>query len=276
MSYAPLYQSRPDGIASRLSMTSLEMLSRHPDLFPLTIEQLQAELEKANSFTSVLPPDATEDEQARFETHQNYLEDRRRAINIHLMRAYEDDEDKSRERGEQKRKEREEKAKKLAEEKKLREEREEKDKQVGKKLEDLRRKKFNEEDVGDLYVERRQARQAGGVGPGGRTVEEIDKDIAEKLLGYKDGETKGIHANVVKGVEKPRGGGLMKPPMVEIGSLTEMTLPDIVPIEESSTIGTPETVIHLPKLPVEIPSPKEAISRLVKSKVLFPTVDERV
>jgi len=269
MSSTTLSQTRPDGIASRLSNYSLELLGRHPDLFHLTIEQLDAERQKTKPFTGILPDDATEDETARFEAQKKYIEDRRAAINIHLIRAYEDEEYKSRERWEQKRKDWEEQGKKWAEEKKVREEREKKY-LVQKTDEELRRKKFYELDIGELYWERRQARHAGGVGPDGRTVEEIDKEIGEKLLGYKEGGVEGIHT-IVSGIDKTSKGARTKHVMVEMGTQTDMTGPQILPMVPEPPIGPLETVTPtLPKFTVDMALSGNPISSLVKAEVLSP------
>jgi hypothetical protein len=256
-------QSGPDAVPFPLSDTTIQNLAAHPDLFHLTIPQLDSERQKTTSFTPLPPPsDASPDEERRFEAQKTYIDQRRAAIDYHLLRAYEA-EFNDRERDEQRTKELEEEDKKQEEEMVERTELREKSE------EELKLRKFYEEDIGELYCERRKARLMG-VGNKGRTVEEIDREIGNKLLGIECGGAIEVDTTV-KGFEKLKGEVELKPVMVEMGIQNDLTGPDIVPLVESPPIPTPETIIDsAPRLAVEMARPRTAISSLVKPKVVPP------
>jgi hypothetical protein len=163
----------------------------------------------------------------------------------------------------------EEEEKKLTEDRKRDEEMVERTELEEKSEEELKLRKFYEEDIGELYCERRKARQMG-VGTKGRTVEEIDRDIRDKLLGNEYGGASEVDTTV-KGAEKFKGEEELKPMMVEMGIQNDLTGPDIVLLVESPPIPTPETIIDsAPRLAVEMARPRTSISSLVKDKVVPP------
>jgi hypothetical protein len=170
-------------------------------------------------------------------------------------------------------KEEEEEEKKLAEDTTQEEETVERTELREKSEEELKLRKFYEEDIGELYCERRKARQMG-VGNNGRTVQEIDRDIRDKLLGNECGGECGGASEVdttVKGTEKFKGEAELKPVMVEMGIQNDLTGPEVVPLVESPPIPTPETIIDsAPRIAVEMARPRTAISSLIKAKVVRP------
>src|SRR5271154_2383147 len=151
MSSTMFPQSDPDAVPFRLSDTTIQNLVAHPDLYHLTIPQLDSERQKTVSFTALPPPsDATPDETRRFEAQKTYIAQRRAAIDFHLLRAYEA-EFENRERDEQRKKELEEEDRKLAEDRKREEELVERAEVREKSEEELKLRKFYEEDIGELY-----------------------------------------------------------------------------------------------------------------------------
>ena len=250
MSFTTLAQSRPNGVASRVSGATHELLAAYPDLFHLTIEQLLQERQKASSFKWVLPPDAKDEERARFEEQKRYFEQRRIAIGIHLLRAYEDDGYGKTEREEQrsgwdtKYDDEEKLSEKKLQEQSLhktkvketisQEEGVPREKRKGISNKNWQSKKFLGKDIGADWG-MGQEKHAGGARWSWRTVDEIDRDIQMKSFGSEAGAGSDLET-IVHGQGISKGGKLLK--SVTVGDVqTQLHTPEHRGLNKLDTIA---------------------------------------